>query len=116
MTLTDDKGIAGKPAQSEPANPLARPEATHIIPPVDQAARRITRRGDRVADCAGLENRCTARYRGFKSLPLRLDSSGINDTQKDAISCGSNGLRLVVSDESEAGEVATGVDRSQSEC
>jgi hypothetical protein len=29
------------------------------------------RRGDRVADCAGLENRCTARYRGFKSHPLR---------------------------------------------
>src|SRR5690606_16595609 len=30
------------------------------------------RRGDRVADCAGLENRCTARYRGFESPPLRI--------------------------------------------
>ncbi len=48
-----------------------------------------------------------------ESPPLRLDSSGINDTQKGAISCSRNGLRLVVSDEPEAGEVATGVDRSQ---
>ena len=28
-------------------------------------------RGGRVVDCGGLENRCTARYRGFESLPLR---------------------------------------------
>ena len=25
----------------------------------------------RVVECAGLENRCTARYRGFESLSLR---------------------------------------------
>ena len=29
------------------------------------------RRGGRVVECGGLENRCTARYRGFESLPLR---------------------------------------------
>ena len=28
-------------------------------------------RGGRVVDRGGLENRCTARYRGFESLPLR---------------------------------------------
>jgi len=37
----------------------------------------------------------------------------INDTQKDAIACSGNGLRLVVSDEPEAGEVAAGLSRSQ---
>ena len=31
----------------------------------------VFRRGGRVVDCGGLENRCTARYRGFESLPLR---------------------------------------------
>lgn len=29
------------------------------------------RRGGRVIDCSGLENRRTERYRGFESLPLR---------------------------------------------
>ena len=29
------------------------------------------RRGGRVVDCGGLENRCTARYPGFESLSLR---------------------------------------------
>jgi hypothetical protein len=38
----------------------------------------------------------------------------INDTQDDAIRCSSNGLRLVVSDEPEAGEVAASVSHSQS--
>ena len=28
-------------------------------------------RDGRVVDCGGLENRCTARYRGFESLSLR---------------------------------------------
>ena len=30
-------------------------------------------RDGRVIDCSGLENRRTARYRGFESLPLRSD-------------------------------------------
>ena len=30
-----------------------------------------SRRGGRVVDCSGLENRRTARFRGFESLPLR---------------------------------------------
>jgi hypothetical protein len=77
--------------------------------------RRRNRRGDRVAECAGLENRCTARYRGFKSHPLRFDSEALNESQKDAISCSGNGLRLVVSDEPEDGEVAPGFNRSQPE-
>lgn len=34
------------------------------------------RRGGRVAECTGLENRRTARYRGFESPPLRL--TGLN--------------------------------------
>ena len=38
----------------------------------------------------------------------------ISDTQKDTISCSGNGLRLVVSEGPEAGEVSTGVTRSQS--
>ncbi len=29
------------------------------------------RRDGRVVDCGGLENRCTARYRGFESLHFR---------------------------------------------
>ena len=29
------------------------------------------RRDGRVVDCGGLENHCTARYRGFESLSLR---------------------------------------------
>ena len=33
------------------------------------------RRGDRVADCAGLENQCAQAYPGFESLPLRLFQS-----------------------------------------
>ena len=81
---------------------------TSIIPPRN-------RRGDRVAECAGLENRCTARYRGFKSHPLRFDSKALNESQKDAISCSGNGLRLVVSGEPEDGEVAPGSNRSQPE-
>ena len=32
---------------------------------------RLVRRGDRVAEGARLESVCTARYRGFESLPLR---------------------------------------------
>ena len=31
-------------------------------------------RDGRVVDCGGLENRCTARYRGFESLSLRKKS------------------------------------------
>ena len=31
----------------------------------------IARRDGRVVECGGLENRCTARYRGFESLSLR---------------------------------------------
>ena len=31
-------------------------------------------RDGRVVDCGGLENRCTARYRGFESLSLRQKS------------------------------------------
>lgn len=31
-------------------------------------------RDGRVVDCGGLENRCTARYRGFESLSLRQDT------------------------------------------
>ena len=31
----------------------------------------LHRRDGRVVDCGGLENRCTARYRGFESLSLR---------------------------------------------
>ena len=31
----------------------------------------MLRRDVRVVECAGLENRCTARYRGFESLSLR---------------------------------------------
>jgi hypothetical protein len=73
------------------------------------------RRGGRVAECAGLENRCTARYRGFKSHPLRLDSKALNEPQKDAISCSGNGLRLVVSDEPEDVEHAVAFNRSQPE-
>ena len=30
-------------------------------------------RDGRVVDCGGLENRCTARYRGFESLSLRQE-------------------------------------------
>lgn len=30
------------------------------------------RRGGRVVDCGGLENRCTFGYRGFESLSLRI--------------------------------------------
>ncbi len=33
----------------------------------------LRRRSGRVVDCDGLENRCTARYRGFESLLLRID-------------------------------------------
>ena len=33
------------------------------------------RRDGRVVDCGGLENRCTARYRGFESLSLRKEAS-----------------------------------------
>ena len=73
------------------------------------------RRGDRVAECAGLENRCAARYRGFESLPLRLDSSTLNESQKDAISRSGNGLRLVVYGESEDADGAAGGNRSQPE-
>ncbi len=32
-------------------------------------------RGGRVVDRGGLENRCTARYRGFESLPLRTEGN-----------------------------------------
>ncbi len=32
------------------------------------------RRDGRVVECGGLENRCTATYRGFESLSLRSDS------------------------------------------
>lgn len=77
--------------------------------------RHHNRRGDRVAECAGLENRCTARYRGFKSHPLRLDSKTLSDSQQDAIGCSGNGLRLVVSGEPQDGEVAPGCSRSQPE-
>jgi hypothetical protein len=73
------------------------------------------RRGDRVAECAGLENRCTARYRGFKSHPLRLVSKALIECQKDAISCTGNGLRLVVSGNSEDVEDAPIFNRSQPE-
>lgn len=31
--------------------------------------------GGRVDDCGGLENHCTARYRGFESLPIRSQFS-----------------------------------------
>ena len=68
-----------------------------------------------MAECAGLENRCTARYRGFKSHPLRLVSKALIESQQDAISCSGNGLRLVVSGEPEDGEVAPGCSRSQPE-
>jgi hypothetical protein len=64
---------------------------------------------------AGLENRRTARYRGFKSLPLRLDTKALSESQQDAISCSGNGLRLVVSGEPEDSEVAPGSNRSQTE-
>ena len=33
-------------------------------------------RDGRVVDCGGLENRCTARYRGFESLSLRKEKAG----------------------------------------
>ena len=35
------------------------------------ASRKKFWRDGRVVDCGGLENRCTARYRGFESLSLR---------------------------------------------
>ena len=37
----------------------------------ESVSRKETWRGGRVVDCGGLENRCTARYRGFESLSLR---------------------------------------------
>jgi hypothetical protein len=33
---------------------------------------RLFRRDGRVVECGGLENHCTARYRGFESLSLRI--------------------------------------------
>ena len=43
-----------------------------------------------MADCTGLENRRTARYREFESLPLRLVSNVVSESQQDAIGCSSN--------------------------
>jgi hypothetical protein len=77
-----------------------------IIPPTH-------RRGDRVADCAGLENRCPARDRGFKSHPLRLVSTALNEFQQDASCCTGNGLRLVVSEEIEDADFAVARNHSQ---
>ena len=37
-----------------------------------------SRRGGRVDDCTGLENRRAARYRGFESLPLRQFGNPLN--------------------------------------
>ena len=37
------------------------------------ASRKKFWRDGRVVDCGGLENRCTARYRGFESLSLRQE-------------------------------------------
>ena len=68
-----------------------------------------------MAECAGLENRCAARYRGFESLPLRLDSSALNESRNDAISCSGNGLRLVASGEPEVADGAAVCNQSQSE-
>lgn len=68
-----------------------------------------------MAECTGLENRRTARYRGFESPPLRFDSKAVSESQQDAISCSGNGLRLVVSGEPEDGEDAPGFNRSQPE-
>ena len=38
---------------------------------------RLMRRGDRVVEGARLESGCTARYRGFESLPLRHFNSAV---------------------------------------
>ena len=51
------------------------------------------RRGGRVIDCSGLENRRTERYRGFESLPLRnlkrklLDDSNLRFFCKKVFAC-----------------------------
>ena len=39
------------------------------------------RRGGRVVDCGGLENRCAVRYRGFESYPLRTYSVQVTALQ-----------------------------------
>ena len=53
---------------------------------------------------------------GSSNLPLSaFDSVALSESQQDAISCSGNGLRLVVSDQSEDVEDAVAFNRSQAE-
>ena len=49
---------------------LAISKTLRIFAPVKTAIQHLRRDG-RVVECTGLENRRTARYRGFESLSLR---------------------------------------------
>lgn len=51
----------------------------------------------------------------LESPPLRLVSETLNEAQKDAICCSGNGLRLVVSGESEDADGAAECNRPQAE-
>ena len=53
------------------------------------------RRVGRVGERGGLENRCTARYRGFESLPLRQSvefMSWLSDSKFELLSLNVEGL------------------------
>src|SRR5690606_40910597 len=50
---------------------VRRPPSSTLFPYTTLFRSRSPRRGGRVVECGGLENRCPARDRGFESLPLR---------------------------------------------
>ena len=54
-----------------PARPLVAASLGLGLPRGSAIKSSLTRRGGRVADCTGLENRHGASHRGFESLPLR---------------------------------------------
>ena len=59
-------------------NPGAHPESGIKLPCPYPSITKFyyfcARRNGRVVECGGLENRCTARYRGFESLFLRINT------------------------------------------